>query len=138
MSDILVPIFVCVVLPVSIVLITAFVKINGENKRSQIILKAIEANRDIDAEKLIESLKKVQKTPREILNGRLLRGCMFTLIGIILTVLGIINLASGFVFSEAEVTMPVLLGGIAMAIGVSFLIVWFITRKQILTEEVEK
>jgi hypothetical protein len=52
--DTLVPISVCVVLPVAIVLINALVRVHGENKRTQLMLKAIEANKDVDINKLIE------------------------------------------------------------------------------------
>lgn len=131
MSSTLVPIFVCVVLPVSIVLIISLRKINADNKRSQVLIKAIEANNNVDTDKLIESLKKPQKSAREILNGRLLRGCIFSLIGLVLAIIGIVSLATGSEFSSDPVTVPFVFGGISLAIGVSFLIVWKLTRKQI-------
>lgn len=130
MEDILVPIFICVVLPVAVVLISSLTKMNGENKRTQIIIKAIEANKDVDTDKLIESLKKPQKTAREILNGRLLRGCMYSLIGVALAIVGIVNLATGSEFSADPVTLPFIFGGISLAIGVSYLIVWKVSRNQ--------
>lgn len=131
MSTTLVPIFVCVVLPVAIVLITSLAKMHGESKRTQIIIKAIEANKDVDTDKLIESLKQPQKSAREILNGRLLRGCMYSLIGIALAVVGIANIATGSDFSADPVTVPFVFGGISLAIGVSYLIVWKVTRTQV-------
>jgi ABC-type Fe3+-siderophore transport system permease subunit len=127
MESTLVPIFVCVVLPVAIVLITSLAMINGENKRTQIIIKAIEANKDVDTDKLIESLKEPQKTAREILNLRLLRGCIFLLIGIALAIVGFVNSITG----ADPVTVPFIFGGISLAIGISYLIVWKVTRKQI-------
>jgi hypothetical protein len=127
----LVPIFICVVLPVAIVLITSRAKMNGENKRAQIIIKAIEANKDVDTDKLIESLKKPQKTAREILNLRLLRGCIFSLIGIALAFAGFVNSITGSDFNADAVTVPFIFGGISLAIGISYLIVWEVTRKQI-------
>ena len=42
---ILVPIFLCVVLPVAIVAIIYWEKINSTNKRTQVLIKAIEANK---------------------------------------------------------------------------------------------
>lgn len=74
MTNVLVPIAVCMVLPIAIVLIVALTKMNGDNKRTQIIIKAIEANNNVDADKLVESLKKTNKTPHEVLSLRLLRG----------------------------------------------------------------
>lgn len=131
----LVPIFVCVVLPIAIVLIISLARMNSDNRQTQIIIKAIESNKDVDADKLIESLKKPQKTSREILNVRLLRGCMYTLIGIFLAIVGIVNLVTGSEVSADPVTVPFIFGGIALAIGISYLIVWQVTRKQIDTAE---
>ena len=42
MTSVLVPIFICVVLPVSVVLIRAIMNMHTENKRSEVLLKAIE------------------------------------------------------------------------------------------------
>lgn len=130
MAEILVPIFVCVVLPVAIVLIISLAKMNGENKRSQIIMKAIEANKDVDTDKLIESLKKPQKSAREVLYTRLQRGCMFSLIGLVLAIVGIVSYAAGTEFSADHVTVPLVFGGISFAIGLSYLITYFVSRKQ--------
>lgn len=129
--EILVPIFVCVVLPVAVVLITSLTKINSDNRRTQIIIKAIESDNSIDADKLAESLRKPQKTPREILNLRLLRGCIFSFIGLALIIVGFANLACGSEFSSDPVTVPLLFGGTSLAVGASYLIVYFVTRKQI-------
>ncbi len=137
MEDILVPIFCGCVLPIAIVLIIALRKMNDQNKRTQIIIKAIEANKDVDTDKLIESLKNPQKTPLEILNGRLLRGCMYSLIGLGLIIIGIINLATGSDFSADPVTVPSIFGGISLAIGISYLIVYFVSRKQYIPAEKE-
>ena len=71
---ILVPIFLCVVLPVAIVAIIYWEKINSTNKRTQVLIKAIEANNGINADKLAEALSGQRKSAKEILNGRLLRG----------------------------------------------------------------
>ncbi len=131
MEDFLVPIFVCAVMPIAVVLIISLTKMNGENKRTQIIIKAIEANKDVDTDKLIESLRKPQKTAREILNRRLLLGCMFSLIGVTLAIVGIVNFATFSDFSADPVTVPFVFGGISLAVGVSYLIVWNVTRKEL-------
>ena len=88
MQQILVPIFVCVVLPVSIVLIAALTKMNADNKRSQTIIKAIESkgNDNVDIARLIESLnpqsdKNQKSSSIELLYRHLLRGCIFSLCG---------------------------------------------------------
>lgn len=128
-------IFICVVLPVAVVLINALSKINEDNKRAQILIKAIESNKDIDTDKLIEATKKVSKAPREILNSRLLRGCIFSFIGVALAIIGFSNLAIGADFHEDPVTVPLVFGSISLAIGVSYLIVCNVMRKQIDSSE---
>ena len=125
------PVCVCVVLPVLIVLIVFLASMNSENKRAQVLIKAIEANNNIDADKLAEAMKKPQKTQREILNLRLLRGCLFAFVGFALCVVGIISYCSDSGFQTASVTIPLIFGGASLAIGLSYLMVYFVTRNQI-------
>ena len=79
---ILVPLGVCVALPVLIVWIVFRTIKNNDDKRAEVLIKAIEANNGIDADKLAEALTKPRKSPRQLLTLRLLRGCIFTFIGI--------------------------------------------------------
>lgn len=130
-QEALIPISVAVVLPITIVLITSLTRINADNKRSQVIIKAIEANKDVDTDKLIESLKKSRKSAREILYARLQRGCMYSLIGLILMAVALGNFASGIKFSDEPVGLLMTFGGISIAIGLSYLITYFVTRKQV-------
>lgn len=131
MEDILVPIFICVVLPVAIVAIVFYTKINNDNKRSKVLIKAIESNCNINADKLAEALQKPRKTEREILNGRLLRGCIFSLIGLALCIIGLVEYLNGVEMGADPATIPLIFGSISAAIGVSYLIVYFATRRQI-------
>ncbi len=130
MTETLVLIFICVVLPVAIVAIVFAAAMNNDNKRSKVLIKAIESNCEIDADKLAEALQKPKKTAREILNLRLLRGCIFTFIGIALFIVGIVSLCIGSEFSADSVTVPLVFGGASLAIGLSYLVVFFVTRKQ--------
>lgn len=129
--QVLVPIFVCVVLPVAIVLIVSLTKINADNKRTEVIIKAIEANNDIDADKLAESLRKPHKSAREILNGRLLRGCIFSFVGLVLVIIGLVSLIAGSEIGADNVTVPMIFGGVSIAVGASYLLVYAVTRRQI-------
>lgn len=131
MVDILVPICVCVVLPVAIVGIYYWSQVNAENKRAEILMKAIEANCGPDADKLAEALQKPRKTDREILNLRLLRGCMFTFVGLGLCIVGIVSACMGTEFASDPVTVPLVFGGASLAIGLSYLVVYFVTRKPV-------
>lgn len=135
MEDILVPIFVCVVLPVAIVLIVFLASMNSDNKRAKVLIKAIESNNGIDADRLAEAFKKPVKTARQILNLRLLRGCIFTFIGLALAIFGIIDSDS---YNTIEDNMGLMLGGISLAIGISYLVVFFVTRRNVNDEATDK
>lgn len=127
----LVPIFICVVLPVSIVAIVFAAAMNSDNKRSKVLIKAIESNCGLDTDKLAEALQKPKKTALELLNLRLLRGCIFSFIGIALCIVGIASLCMGTEFAADPVTVPLVFGGASLAVGLSYLVVYFVTRKQI-------
>lgn len=89
MDDTLVLIFICVVLPVAIVLIVFLAAINSDNQRAKVLIKAIESNNGIDADKLAEALQKPRKSAQELLNARLLRGCICSFLGISSAIYGI-------------------------------------------------
>lgn len=123
-------VLICVVLPIAIVLIVHINSINRENKRAQVLIKAIEAGNGMDVDRLAEALNKPKKSAREILDRRLLRGCILSLIGLVLMVVGLVSLFTGEEFSSDSVSVPLIFGGIALAIGVSYLIVYRMTRNE--------
>ncbi len=128
----LVPIFICAIMPIAIVVIIYASKMYAGRQQTEIIIKAIEANSNLDTEKLVEAFRKPQRTSRQLLQLRLLRGCIFTLIGIVLIIFG------GIAYVEwvAEVAAtPLLLGFVSFAVGVSYLIVYFVTRKEAAKED---
>lgn len=129
--NVLVPIFVCVVLPVAIIAIVYGTIMNNDNKRAAVLIKAIESNSGLDADKLSEALQKPKKSARELLNLRLLRGCIFSFIGLALFIVAVILLCTGNMFSADQVFIPLILGVISLAIGLSYLIVYRVTRKHI-------
>lgn len=45
-------------------------------------------------------------------------------------VVGIISWAGGVDFADDNVTVPMMLGGVSLAVGVSYLIVYFVSRRQ--------
>lgn len=133
MEDILVPIFICVVLPVAIVLIVFGSEVLRDRTRAKVLTEAIRANANIDTDKLAEALggdKKKSRTPRELLNLRLLRGCIFALAGVALCLLGL------FMYEDdkEDIFGMLITGGICLAIGVAYLIVYFSSRGQVNAE----
>lgn len=133
--EILVPICICAVLPIAVVAIVFWTARNSDNKRAEILMKALETGNGIDADKLAAALEKPRKSPRQILNGRLLKGCIFSLSGLMLIIVGLVNFFCGAEFQADPVTVPMVFGGISLAVGASFLIVYFVTRSQVVEEE---
>lgn len=132
LAEIMVPIGVCVALPVLIVWLVMRAATNADNKRAEVLLAAIKSNASIDADKLAEAMAKPRKTPREILNKRLLRGVMFSLMGI---VLGIIDMTA-LVTNGSNETFVAVIAGLLLSVGISYLVVYFATRRSV--EEAEK
>ncbi|MDE7376317.1 MAG: hypothetical protein K2N16_05670 [Muribaculaceae bacterium] len=125
----LVPIFICVVLPVSIVLIYYLASINRENKRAKVLIKAIEANNNIDADKLAEAMRKPKKSAREILNRRLMYGCLFTALGLALLIFGT---TYSFPLHMADEHNFIMFSSVVcLGIGVGFVATYFFTRKSV-------
>ncbi|MDE6854471.1 MAG: hypothetical protein K2J38_05390 [Muribaculaceae bacterium] len=127
---IIVPIAICVVLPVLISWIKYRHDTNKDNKNAEIILKAIENNSCIDADSLVEALGKKRKTPLEVLQQRLLRGCIFTLIGIAAAIYSVIDACTTAYFDIND-QPAFIVAGVCLAIGIAYLVVYFVTRKSI-------
>jgi len=127
-----VPISIVVVLPVLIVWIVCRVATNRDNKNAEIIIKAIENNSSIDADKLVNALGKSRKTPLQILHKRLLTGCIATFIGIAAAIFAGI---SAYNMPEAQIHYPAMIvSGLGLAIGLAYLTVYFVTRKSVKEE----
>lgn len=126
LTQMLVPLGVCVALPVLVVWIYYRSVTNRDNKNAEIIIKAIESNSTIDADKLVAALGKQEKTPAEVLQVRLLRGCIFTLLGIAAAVI-----AALVYRAEDFFAFSILTSGFCLAVGLAYLIVFFVTRKSV-------
>ena len=86
------PIVICGILPVAIVWIVTNKLKNRDDKRAEVLMKAIESDKSIDTNKLAEALGNVSEPKSDILSKRLLRGLIFTFIGIALIILSLIHI----------------------------------------------
>lgn len=134
----MIPIGICVVVPIAIIWIIFRASMNSENKRAEVLMEAIRSNNAIDADRLAKAMTKKPKTPRELLNLRLLRGCIFSLIGAAFLIIGLVVFLSGSTESQDPVLVPTVLGSISLAIGASYLIVYFVSKKQPEERQVEE
>lgn len=127
----IIPVSVCVVLPIAIVLIASITKMHRTNRCTEVVLKALETNKDIDTDKLMEAFRTPRRSARENLNRRLLWGCIFTLLAVFLATIGLVNFFAGSEFGSDSVTVPLVFAGASLAVGASFLIVCYVSHKQI-------
>ena len=129
-EDILIPIFICVVLPVMIVWLITRARQNETNRKTEVMLKAIEAGATIDANFFKNPKESI--TIKERLLKRLTGGCIFSLMGVVFTIIGLVN--RSMALDNDAFTIPVLFGGIFFAIGVAHLVVFFVGRKMLAKE----
>lgn len=133
--DALVPICICVVLPVLIVWIIGKVKQNETNRKAEIMLKALDSGAKIDTD--FFKSQSGNKTIKERLLGRLTGACVTSLIGAVLLVVGIFLQGLPEWSSNVElVILSYLFGGILLAVGASLFIV-YLAGKKMLAKEIE-
>lgn len=136
LAGILVPIFVCVVLPTAVVWIVFRASMNSDNKRAEVLMKALETNNEINAEKLAEAFQKKRPTAIEMLNARLQRGCIFSLVGLALLIVDVLGSFYGG-WNTKSLQSLTIFSSIFLAVGFGYLIVYFVTRKQVEKKEYE-
>ena len=130
MRDIIVPIGICVVLPVMLVWLITRVRRNEIDKKTEVMLKAIESGATIDSDFFKEAPKKRKSTKERLLN-RLICGCAASIIGAALTAIGIIP----WMTLEDDTFAPLLIfGGISLAVGIALFIGFFVGRKMLAKE----
>lgn len=125
--QILVPIGVAVVLPIAIVAIVFRSALASERNRKEIVLAVLEKNPDIDVEQLMKNLKKSEKLIKEKLLARLERGCLCCLMGMAFMLLYF------FLGVQGE-DLIVVVGAALIAIGIAFLISYFVGRRMLAQE----
>ncbi len=131
LTTVLVPIAMCVVLPVLIVWINQKGKTHETNKRTEIVLAAINANKDIDIEDFLKKLEPPKPSIKESLLKKLNSGLICLAIGIGLTGVAIYKDCIGG-STDLEFFY---MGGVLMSlIGIAILIVYFISKRMLAKE----
>lgn len=142
MEDILVnfglPVFICVVLPVSIVWLVARTRQQETNKKAEIMLKAIEAGVPVDMTQFEPAKKqKATKSIKQDLLEKLNGACITGLMGIGFLTLGILrtlNWEFGRHVFMNKFWLPA--GCVLLAIGIGLFISYF-AGKKLLAKEME-
>ena len=126
--DFLIPIGVCVVLPVMIVWLVSRTRRHETDRKAEIMLKAIEAGVPIDPEMFGKAGAKKAKTREEKLLENLTGACIASLTGVLLLVTGIVDTLtqwSGIVDPSLAITG----GGVLLAVGISLFVTYYIGKK---------
>ena len=127
---------ICVVMPVMIVWLVSRTRQNETNKKTEIMLKAIESGATIDAD-FFKVTQKKQKSTKERLLNRLIWGCATSILGVGLAVLGIVQWVNwNGTSSNESFVVPLVFAGIFLAIGIALFIGFYVGRKM-LSKEME-
>ena len=133
-EETIVPIGICVILPIIIVWLIMRRKTNETNKRTEVLLAVIEKNPDLDMEDLIRKMNPKSKTTKERLMSRLLWGLVFIAIG---TSTLLSALYQDYQGGASVDYFAIYSGcGCVLLIGISFVAVFFIS-KRMLAKEIE-
>lgn len=134
---IVVPIFVCVVLPVAIVAIVFWAQVRNRRQKSQVIMEALKHSDSVDINRLAKLLGDNGNitTPRRRLNKRLIEAgiCIFTGIALVLIPLLTRNPKSPMSAISEQLTG----GSIVFGIGVALLISFIFGYRNLAAEERE-
>lgn len=123
---------ICVALPILIVWIIARAATNAQTQRSRVLIEAIKSG-NADTAKIVKSIEQNRRTSREILNLRLLRACIFGLVGAVAFAAGV---AYACASPETEIHNQLfLVAGVCIPVGASYFIVYMVSRKNLPSEE---
>lgn len=124
--QLLVPIGVAVVLPITIVAIVFKSALASDRNRKEIILAALEKNPNLNVEDLVKRMKKSEKLIKEKLLAKLQRGCLCCLMGVALVLL--------YFFPSVQNEFLIIAGTALIAIGIAFLVGYFVGRRMFAQE----
>ena len=135
LAAILVPIACGCVLPIAIILLSVRQKMNETNKRTEIMLAAIEKNPEMDIEEIMKKISRKPGLLKEKLLTKLLWGCLTTLLGIGLIGFGIF-LGENQLGGTDDPMTAICFGLISLGVGIAFLVNYFVGKKM-LAKEIE-
>ena len=133
LCQVMIPIGICVILPISIVMLYLRARKHETNKRTEILLAAIEKNAEIDVDDFLAKLAPPKKSVKEMLITKLLWGSIVTAVGA--GWLGITIYMDYFGgMSTSSLREFYLMSSILLLIGVAILIVFFVSKRMLAKE----
>lgn len=130
MDEILVLIFICVVLPVAIVWLVTFSRRHETDKKTEVLLKAIETGQKVDVGQL--GPRKETRTIKERLLSRLTAACVTALLGVAFLVAGLVFCIKVSWFFRESIGPSLLVAGATLfSIGIALYLVYRTGRKML-------
>ena len=124
---------VSVILPITVISLFLRRKMDSEKIKKEIILAALEKNANIDIENLVRKLNTPEKLLKEKLLEKLQIGLVSVFLGVgLLATAGCMGYAGGS--SSDEVYMLGFFGAVLLAVGIAFMISYFVGRKMLAKE----
>lgn len=121
------------VLPIVVIWLVIRKEMNKTNQRTQIVLAAIEKNPDMDLEDLMEKMSPKKKLLKEKLLRRLLWGSIIGFLGIAFIGFCVYGGYIGGMRTK-DLLMHSFIGLILLAIGIAFLVNYFVGKKMLAKE----
>ncbi|NLZ20033.1 MAG: hypothetical protein GXY24_07215 [Bacteroidales bacterium] len=126
--EILVPIAICVVLPVLIVWLIGRVRQNETNRKAEIMLKAIENGQSIDPE-IFKGKKKKASIKQDLLD-KLNGACITSLMGVAFLLVMLFKVGDDYGF---DAFLPYAAGAM-LAVGIGLFVSYFVGKKMMAKE----
>lgn len=123
-----IPIAICVVLPVMVVWLTTRSKNHLIDKKTEVLLKAIENGQEVDPELFAEPKANRKGSTKKLLLNRLQNGVLFSILGIFL----ILSVLFDCTIMTNEI--QVFIAGASLAVGVACFVAYFVGRKMLAAE----
>ena len=132
-GEVLIPIAICVVLPVLIVWFVSRVRQNETNRKAEIMLKAIENGASIDPALFKTESKKKASIKQDLLD-KLTGGCITSLMGVAFLTAGLLFAYHPVWHAFLSPSLLIVAGGVMMAVGIGLFISFFTGRKMLAKE----
>ena len=133
--EILLPIFICVVMPVLIVWLNGRTQQNETNRKAEIMLKALENGESLNPDYFQKKHDRAPKTIKQQLVGKLTAASITSVLGAAFCLCALIP-AEMWGSSQDPAPGFLVFGGILLAVGIAFFIVYFVS-KNLLAKELE-
>lgn len=133
LEEVLVPVAICVILPISIVAIVVGKKRHEMNKRTEILLAAIEKNAELDVDEYLRKMSPNKKTIKERLITKLLWGSIISALGVAVLVYSLwMDILGGMMTRSLQGAY--MSGATLLLVGLAIILVFFISKKMLANE----